>query len=91
MNRGRNQYPEFWAEGYQAVGKERLVIRCVITAENGMVLVFDEAGEQIPEYQGRYHEVKPRILKDAPPGTVFSYALQLNNKTKIKIVTREEW
>jgi len=38
-----------------------------------MVMVFDENGEQIPKYQGRYHDVKERILADAPAGSVFNH------------------
>jgi hypothetical protein len=52
-------------------------------------LVFDDKGEQIPEYQGQYEKVKPRILKDAPLSAKFSYAF--DNETEIKAVPREEW
>jgi hypothetical protein len=38
-----------------------------------MVMVFDEYGEQIPEYQGYYHDVKEKILADAPTGSVFNH------------------
>ncbi len=91
MKRDKNQYPEFQTKGYQAVKKERPVIKSVIKAESGMVLVFDKAGEQIPEYQGQYQKVKPSIIKDAPPSTVFNHALQLHGKIELKIVSREEW
>ena len=67
----------------------RQVIRSVIKAQNGMVIVFDDGGEQVPEYQGQYEAVKPRILNDTPPNAVFSYALDY--KTELKTVTREEW
>jgi len=80
---------EIWAEGYEAGRKDRQVIKSVIKAQNDMVLVFDEDGEQIPEYQGQYEKVKPRILKDAPPDAVFSYAF--DNETDLRIVPREEW
>ncbi len=43
------------------------MIKSVIRCLNDMVLVFDEKDEQIPEYQGKYQEVKGRLLKDAPP------------------------
>lgn len=32
----------------------------------GILAVFDERGEQIPEYQGRSNEVLPRLLADYP-------------------------
>jgi len=78
-----------WAEGYEAGRKDRQVINRVLKAQNGMVLVFDNKGEQIPEYQGQYNKIKPRILEDAPPGTVFSHAL--DGKAELRIVSREEW
>ena len=77
------------AEGYEAGGKSRQVIKNVIKAPNGMALVFDGRGEQIPEYQGQYEQVKPHILQDAPPDAVFSYAF--NYESKLKTVSREEW
>jgi hypothetical protein len=36
-------------------------------------MVFDAAGEQIPEYQGQYQQVRENILKDAPAGTIFNH------------------
>ena len=80
---------KIWAEGYKAGREGRQVIRSVIKAENGMVLVFDDEGEQIPEYQGQYAKVKPWILRDALPNAVFSHAL--DNDSELKTVPREEW
>ena len=40
------------------------MIKTVIRAANNMVIVFDEKGQQLPEYQGQYEEVKERILAD---------------------------
>jgi len=34
---------------------------------NGMVAVTDQNGQQIPEYQGRYDEVWPKIERDLLP------------------------
>jgi len=65
------------------------MIRSVVKSPNNMVMVFDENGEQIPEYQGQYEEVKERILKDAPPETIFG--LWLDYEADIKTVSREEW
>ena len=42
------------------------MIKTVIRAANNMVIVFDENGRQLSEYQGQYEEVKQRILADAP-------------------------
>lgn len=80
---------KIWAEGYKAGKEDKQVIKSIIKTPNGMVLVFDGKGEQIPEYQGQYENVKPNILKDAPPSAEFSYAF--DNKTEIKVVSRKEW
>ena len=78
-----------WAEGYETGRKNRQVIKNTIKARSGMVLVFDDKGEQIPEYQGQYEQVKPHILQDAPPSAVFSYAFDY--ESELKTVPREEW
>jgi hypothetical protein len=65
------------------------MIESVIRCPNDMVAVFDEDEEQIPEYQGRYQEVKERILQDAPPQAVFGHWLDCSSD--IKTVPREEW
>ena len=49
------------------------MIKTVIRLRSNMVIVFDAVGEQIPEYQGQYEDVKERILRDAPSGTVFNH------------------
>ena len=41
-------------------------IKNVVRWMNGMVMVFDIEGEQIPEYQGRWDEMKDIILRDKP-------------------------
>jgi len=60
----------------------------VIKFSNGMVMVFDEKGEQLPEYQGRYEEVKDKILADAPPSARFFRDVWLMYGNAIP---REEW
>lgn len=47
------------------------MIKTVIRIKNDMVMVFDEDGEQIPEYQGYYDDVKEKILANATPDSVF--------------------
>jgi len=54
-----------------------------------MVMVFDKRGEQIPEYQGQYQEVKESILKDAPSDTIFGYFPDY--EAELRVVPREEW
>jgi hypothetical protein len=47
------------------------LIKTVIRMKNDMVMVFDEDGEQIPEYQGYYNDIKDKILADATLDSVF--------------------
>jgi hypothetical protein len=42
------------------------MIASVILWTNGMVTVFDERGQQVPEYAGRFEEVWQRIYAEAP-------------------------
>ena len=49
------------------------MIKTVIRLTNDMVMVFDTKGEQVPEYQGQYQDVRERIMRAALPGTVFNH------------------
>jgi hypothetical protein len=49
------------------------MIQKIIRLKNDMVMVFDEEGEQMPEYQGPYDDVRDRIMADAPGGAVFNH------------------
>lgn len=49
------------------------MIKTVIRIENDLVMVFDENGEEIPEYQGVYDYVKDRIIADASDDAVFNH------------------
>lgn len=40
---------------------------------DGMVSVFDEHGDQLPEYQGPLAEVQARVLADAPDTARFRF------------------
>ena len=63
------------------------MIKTVIKLQNNMVFVFDNNGEQIPEYQGQYERVKESILRDAPPDTIF-YPIPDN---VLRQVPRDKW
>ena len=65
------------------------MIKTVIKSTDGMVMVFDKTGEQIPKYQGQYQEVKALILGETPPETRFGCFP--NGGQELKIVSREEW
>ena len=56
---------------------------------HSIVMVFDERGEQIPEYQGQYERVKQSILKDAPINAVFAHGF--TDVGELREMLREEW
>ena len=72
------------------------MINEVIRSQNDMVLVFDEKGEQMVEYQGRYQDARVKILARAPKKAKFYHGI-LNplggqNVHFIKgEVSRKEW
>jgi hypothetical protein len=65
------------------------MIKTVIRLRNDMVLVLDENGEQIPEYQGYYQVVKNRIIDDAPAGAVFNHWFGYEEKPDV--VSEKVW
>ncbi len=65
------------------------MIKTVIKSQSDMVLVFDEEGEQIPEYQGDYEEVKENILRDAPLTAVFAH--WFNHADEPRSISKEDW
>lgn len=65
------------------------MIKTAIRFKNDMVIVLDEAGEQIPDYQGQYDEVKEKILRDAPAGAVFAHGI--TNAGQLIEAQREKW
>ena len=65
------------------------VIRTVIRIGNNMVIVFDDEGEQMPEYQGWYEDVRGRIMSDAPAWTVFNHWFGLSLEPQV--VVKTDW
>lgn len=63
-------------------------IRNAIRFENGMVGVYDQHGQQMPEYQGKYVEKREAILRDAPADAVFE---TMTWGESPKPIAREEW
>ena len=49
------------------------MIKTAIICPNDILIAFDERGRQILEYHSQCDQVKEKILKDAPPGTLFGY------------------
>ena len=60
----------------------------VFKFETGMVLVFDEKGEQMPEFQGKYEDVRVKILARAPKEATFYHGTWPQGR---KLVPRKEW
>ena len=64
------------------------MINEVIRSQNGMVLVFDEKGEQMVEYQGRYQDARVKILARAPKKAKFYHGTWPQGRS---LVPRKEW
>lgn len=73
--------------GEGAKGGEEMINQ-VIRWSNDNVMVFDERGEQIPEFQGPYAEVRIKILAHAPKSAKFFHG---DWPTVENPVPREEW
>ena len=65
------------------------MIKTILWFENNMVAVLDNRGEQIPEYQDCYDNVRGKILRDAPPEAVFVCKFSPNGE--LKTIPRSEW
>ena len=75
--------------GSQDKKRGTIMIKVTVRFQNNMVMVFDKDGEQIPEYQDQYQEVKESILRDAPPDAIFAHGL--TDGGELQRVSREEW
>jgi hypothetical protein len=56
---------------------------------NGNVTCFDEHGQQIPALQGRYADVRGKVLEHATRETCFKYGDW--NRRALDDVPRAEW
>jgi hypothetical protein len=65
------------------------MIKTVIRLNNDLVMVFDENGEQMHEYQGKYNDVKYRILSCVSPDT--KYIHWYDAAADPKTVSLEKW
>jgi hypothetical protein len=59
------------------------MIKTVIRIENDMVMVFDESGEELPEYQGNFTSVKDKIIADAQEESVFNHWFGYSQKPHV--------
>ena len=65
------------------------MIKSVIRCRNDMVIVFDEKGKQVFEYQGYYNDVREKILKNTRPDTQFSH--ECEGEPDLIHIPREDW
>ena len=65
------------------------MVKTVIRAANNMVIAFDEQGHQMPEYQGRYEDVKRKIMTDF--GTEAAYIHWFGISAKPDTVSLTNW
>lgn len=56
------------------------VIHSVYVWDNAMVMVFDQNGQQLADYQGKATDVLPKVLAEAPVGAVFYRGVWHNKK-----------
>ena len=66
-----------------------MIIKTVIRLRNDLVMVFDIDGEQVPEYQGQYEDVKERILRSSSPTMVFDHWFSYSLEPEV--VLRKNW
>jgi hypothetical protein len=62
----------------------------VIVQYNGMVIVLDQVGEEIPTYQGQLAEVRDAIL-EAAGGDVHFYINEMSGPGLVFPITREQF
>lgn len=62
--------------------------RTVIRTENGNTMVFDSAGEQIPELQGPFEEMKDKILRHSRISAIIVGPRHLHLLEKIANIRR---
>lgn len=63
----------------------------VVRWQNGLVMAFDEKGEQVQDLQGLYEEVRDRVLAAAHASTVFEHGVWGGEPKSLTRVRREEW
>lgn len=66
-----------------------MAISMAIRLKNNMVMVFDAEGEQLPQYQGQYEDVRGSILGKATQDTVF--VRFFSGAGGAETVAREAW
>ncbi len=65
------------------------MIKTVMRLGDDQVMVFDACGEELPEYQGDYEQVKAAIMAAATPQTLFLH--WCDEAGEPRPVSREDW
>lgn len=67
----------------------------VVRWQNGIVMCFDQNGEQMPDLQGPYEEVRANVLNAAHASTRFRHGVWpgagVGESGGLDEVKREEW
>jgi len=66
------------------------VINHIYLWGDGLVAVFDQFGDQMQEYNGKYADVRDKILADAPDTAIFYSAMWRISGSR-DIVDRSWW
>lgn len=67
---------------------ERPRVKLATYWQNGMVMVFGYDGEQIPELQGRYEDMRAKVLAAADDQTRFAVGVW---RELLEDVARADW
>lgn len=63
------------------------MMKTVIRTATDMVIAFDEQGNQMPEYQGWYEDVKRKIMADFGTGAVYIHWFGVSTKPDTVLLT----
>lgn len=66
-----DQSTVYLSEALEQIERPSKTIRYIVIAQNNMVCVFNDVGEQMPEYQGMCSEELMGRLKEAAPAGAF--------------------
>jgi sRNA-binding protein len=65
------------------------MMKKVVRTNRNMVFVFDENGEEMPQYQGTYQDVRDRVMGDARVDTIFTH--WYGTSAEPKDIAMESW
>ncbi len=65
------------------------MMKTILRTDDDMVMVFDERGEQMPEYQGKYNDVRGTVLTNASESAEFYH--WFGDSERPESVPAERW